>query len=104
MHRVSTAAATAVAAAALAVSTTLVPVASAAPLPGLPSSIPGSPLDELGRPTPATVAQVRDLAEQPWLPREARDAILSALAFYAGTGDDEAGTPRPPSSMRGNQT
>ncbi|MGO2865276.1 Rv1157c family protein [Corynebacterium casei] len=52
-----------------------------------------NPLDELGRPTAATQAQVRDFANQPWMPREARNAILSALAFYAGEGDGESGVP-----------
>lgn len=95
IRRAARTAATAVLAAAFAISGAAAPTASAAPLPGLPSSFPGSPLDELGRPTPETVAQVRDLASQPWMPREARDAILSALAFYAGAGDDESGTPLP---------
>lgn len=46
-----------------------------------------NPLDELGRPTPATQARIRAFAEQPWLPADARNAILSALAFAAGTGE-----------------
>lgn len=50
-----------------------------------------NPLDELGRPTPATQARIMAFANQPWLPKEARDAILSAVAFYGGGG--EAGGP-----------
>src|SRR5699024_12356419 len=50
------------------------------------------PLDELGRPTPQTQAQVRDFANQPWVPRDMRNAILSALAFYSG-GSGESGVP-----------
>lgn len=55
-------------------------------------TVPGtsiqSPLDELGRPTPQTQAQVRDLANQPWLPADLRNAILSALAFTSGANGD----------------
>lgn len=87
----------------LALSSLLTPAASAAPqlptlqdLQGLSSSsLPASPLDELGRPTPETAAQVRSFAYQPWVPQEARDAILTALAFYAGTGDGEGGVALP---------
>src|SRR5699024_4298003 len=52
-----------------------------------------NPLDELGRPTPATQAQVRDFANQPWVPRDMRNAILSALAFYSGQGAGDSGVP-----------
>lgn len=43
-------------------------------------------LDRYGRPTPQTQKQVRDFANQPWMPKDARNAILSALAFYSGEG------------------
>lgn len=67
---------------------------------GLPHGVPpvaasshvSGPLDELGRPTPQTQAQVRDFANQPWVPRDMRNAILSALAFYSG-GSGESGVP-----------
>ncbi|QGU04256.1 Rv1157c family protein [Corynebacterium comes] len=51
------------------------------------TSSPG-PLDQLGRPTPQTQVQVRDFANQPWVPVEMRNAILSALAFSAGDNGD----------------
>ncbi|APT92829.1 hypothetical protein CPHO_07930 [Corynebacterium phocae] len=52
---------------------------------------PASPLDEFGRPTPATQEQVRAFALSPWIPEELRNAILTALEFTAGTG--QAGGP-----------
>lgn len=45
-----------------------------------------SPLDSLGRPTPETAAKVRAFANQPFVPADARNAMLSALAFSAGEG------------------
>lgn len=50
-----------------------------------------SPLDEYGRPTPQTAQRVRDFANQPWLPADARNAVLSALAFYTGEGGGKPG-------------
>lgn len=46
-----------------------------------------NPLDELGRPTPETQARILAFANQPWLPEDARNAILSAVAFSSGTGE-----------------
>lgn len=45
-----------------------------------------SPLDELGRPTAETQERIRAFAAQPWIPQDARNAILSALAFSTGEG------------------
>ena len=53
-----------------------------------------NPLDQLGRPTPQTQAQIRNFANQPWLPAQMRDAILSALAFSVGDNGD-GGPPLP---------
>ncbi|MDU6593380.1 MAG: hypothetical protein E6499_08350, partial [Corynebacterium sp.] len=46
-----------------------------------------SPLDELGRPNQETQDRIRAFAAQPWIPEDARNAILSGLAFFAGGGD-----------------
>ncbi|GAB2508472.1 hypothetical protein CATRI_04685 [Corynebacterium atrinae] len=78
------------AASAIALTGLLAPSAASA------SSLPQSPLDELGRPTPQVTQQVRDFANHPWLPKEISDAVLSALAFYAGNGNgSEGGVPLP---------
>ena len=53
-----------------------------------------SPVDQLGRPTPKTATQIRDFADQPWIPPQARDAILQALDFAIGAG--ETGGPELP--------
>ncbi|MDO5512127.1 hypothetical protein [Corynebacterium sp.] len=78
---------TAFIAAAFATSGTLVaaPAATASPLPDLSSH---NPLDELGRPTPRTQAEIRTLANQPWMPADVRNVLLSALAFTAGEDGD----------------
>ncbi|WP_295807082.1 hypothetical protein [uncultured Corynebacterium sp.] len=47
-----------------------------------------SPLDGLGRPTPETQERVRAFAAQPWIPQDARSAILTALNFTAGEDGD----------------
>lgn len=81
--RRTTGAVTALTAAALA--------ATLATAPGAHASSSGSsagPLDELGRPTAQTQAQVRDLVHQPWVPAQVRDAVLTALAFTAGTNGE----------------
>lgn len=57
-----------------------------------PASIPAAlssanPLDELGRPRPELLEQARQFAHQPWVPPEVRDILLSAVAFFAGTGE-----------------
>ncbi len=73
---------------ALTIAGTLAPVtatAQAAPLPDLSSH---NPLDELGRPTPRTQQEIRAFANQPWMPPALRDALLSGLAFTAGTNGD----------------
>lgn len=59
--------------------------AQVSPLPNLSAQ---GPLDELGRPTPQTQAQVRDFANQPWVPAEMRSTILSGLAFSVGANGD----------------
>lgn len=46
-----------------------------------------SPVDHLGRPTPETAAQIRGFAHQPWVPPQAKDAILQALDFAIGAGE-----------------
>lgn len=82
-------------------------VAIAAPAQASASSLPNLPpppelpdlsqnvwLDELGRPTQHTQDQVRLLADQPWVPDEASDLMLTALHFFAGTGEP-GGPPLP---------
>lgn len=82
-------------------------VALAAPAQASASSLPNLPpppelpqlsqdvwLDELGRPTQYTQDQVRFLADQPWVPDEASDLMLTALNFFAGDGDT-GGPPLP---------
>lgn len=59
-----------------------------------PTSSGNAWLDELGRPTQHTQEQVRALATQPWMPAEARDLMLTALEFFAGTGEID-GPPLP---------
>lgn len=51
------------------------------------------PLDELGRPTQPVLDQARGFAEQPWLPEDFRNAILTAVGFFEG--GDEGGPPLP---------
>ena len=63
----------------------LAPTAPAAPRPAL--SRP-HPLDELGRPTPRTQEEIRSFANQPWMPADLRNALLSGLAFTAGINGD----------------
>lgn len=46
-----------------------------------------SPVDHLGRPTPETAGQIRGFAHQPWVPPQAKDAILQALDFAIGAGE-----------------
>ncbi|MDK8577809.1 hypothetical protein QP905_05545 [Corynebacterium pseudodiphtheriticum] len=46
-----------------------------------------SPVDHLRRPTPETAAQIRNFAHQPWVPPQAKDAILQALDFAIGAGE-----------------
>jgi hypothetical protein len=64
------------------------PAAATAQAVTVPGTSVQSPLDELGRPTPQTQAQVRDFADQPWVPADMRNAILSALAFTSGVNGD----------------
>ena len=71
--------------------TAVAPAAQANPLPDLSSH---NPLDELGRPTPRTQQEIRTLAEQPWVPADVRNILLSALAFAAGD-NGEGGPPLP---------
>ncbi|WP_286953336.1 MULTISPECIES: hypothetical protein [Corynebacterium] len=61
--------------------------ASAPDLQAISASLSAnSPLDELGRPNPETQERIRAFAAQPWIPLDARNAILSALAFSLGEG------------------
>lgn len=46
-----------------------------------------SPVDHLGRPTPESAAKIRQFAHQPWVPPQAREAILQALDFAIGAGE-----------------
>ncbi|MFH0411739.1 hypothetical protein ACG98H_06885 [Corynebacterium sp. L4756] len=85
--------AAALAAALLGIATPAIAQSGASSQAPAQSSSIQNPLDELGRPTEATQAQVRDFANQPWMPRDARNAILSALAFYSGAGEGESGAP-----------
>ncbi|AKE38866.1 Hypothetical protein NG00_00803 [Corynebacterium camporealensis] len=55
-----------------------------------------SPLDELGRPTPETAERIRAFAAQPWVPEDARNAILTALNFTTGGSNGEPGGPALP--------
>ncbi|RNE48681.1 hypothetical protein C5L39_08210 [Corynebacterium alimapuense] len=89
--------AAAVAAAALSMSVLATPTAAASSIApeSSESSLPPSPVDELGRPTPETVERVEDLAAQPWMPEQASNAILSALAFSTGMGESESGVDLP---------
>lgn len=101
-HRRLAAAATAVAAA-ISLGVAAPPAATAAPAPLAGSAdLPGSSayLDELGRPTPLLQHRVREIADNPLMPKEVRNALLTGLAFTAGTGEtggpalpDGPGTP-----------
>ncbi|WJY89459.1 hypothetical protein CCONF_04565 [Corynebacterium confusum] len=53
------------------------------------------PVDHLGRPTPQAAQKVRDFAYQPWMPEDARNAILAALAYTTGQGGGETGVDIP---------
>lgn len=44
-------------------------------------------LDQLGRPTPYTVAKVNEFADQPYVPEQVANALRTAVNFYAGTGE-----------------
>lgn len=44
-------------------------------------------VDQLGRPTPYTVRQVNAFADQPHVPEQIGNALRTAVAFYAGTGE-----------------
>lgn len=62
--------------------------ASAQPVPVASHQLGSSQyLDELGRPTPYLQDRVHEVAELPFLPQEFSDALLSGLAFAAGTGE-----------------
>ncbi|AWB82175.1 hypothetical protein C3B44_07240 [Corynebacterium yudongzhengii] len=58
---------------------------SAPPAGSVPMS--STYLDELGRPTPYLQERVREFANQPFVPPQLRDTLLSALAFTAGYGE-----------------
>ncbi|AKE41729.1 putative secreted protein [Corynebacterium kutscheri] len=64
------------------VAATALPLSSDVELPYLSS--PALPVDELGRPSPEILHQARLFADT--LPAEARTAVLSAVAFFEGTG------------------
>ncbi|MDR7329012.1 Rv1157c family protein [Corynebacterium guangdongense] len=53
-------------------------------------------VDGLGRPSQYTQDRVREFAAQPWIPKDLRSAILTALNFYAGNNGD--GGPDMPSN------
>lgn len=65
------------------------PQALAAPEARASSSLSSSQpyLDELGRPTPYTVAQVNAFASQPFVPEKVANALRTAVNFYAGNGE-----------------
>lgn len=59
------------------------------PSPAQASSGSANPyLDTLGRPTQYTQDRVRDFVDQPWVPKDLRNAALTALNFYAGNNGD----------------
>ena len=81
--------------AATATAAAIVPATAAAPdfssVTGLPVS--SNPLDGLGRPTPETQARIHAFVDQPFVPQDLRNAVLSALAFSTGEGSTgEGGT------------
>lgn len=80
---------------ALAASATVAVTAPAAQASSLPDLSSHNPLDELGRPTPRTQQEIRAVVEQPWVPAEVRNAVLSALVFTAGNGEGEGGPALP---------
>lgn len=66
------------------------PVVQAAPAPLAGSAdVPGSSayLDDLGRPTPELQNQIKAVANAPHMPEHIRNALLTGLAFTAGTGE-----------------
>lgn len=82
------------------------PLGSADPLPDLSSDAPErlsslaprttellNPFDELGRPRPELLDLARDLANEPWMPQEAREVLLAAAEFFSDDG--EGGPPLP---------
>lgn len=80
------------------------PAAHAQPVPAIPGvptvgQAPGSSMfvDEIGRPTPLVQQNVRDFAEQPWVPESLANVLLSALAFTAESTPGE-GVPLPENS------
>lgn len=81
LHRSITHAAAAAALASGLLAGTLAPAASAQ------SSATPPILDELGRPTPQTVAKVHEFADQPWVPAEVSNALRTAVGFFAGEGE-----------------
>lgn len=50
-------------------------------------------VDPLGRPTPEVQRAVKDFANRPGVPPQVRDALLGALAFFAGGGSGGPGLP-----------
>lgn len=60
-----------------------------------PAALPAgsSIVDPLGRPTPEVQRAVRDFANRPGVPPQVRDALLGALAFFAGGGSGGPGLP-----------
>ena len=69
--------------------------AQAAPAPAALSAGPSAIVDPLGRPTPQVQRAVTDFANRPGVPTQVRDALLSGLAFLAGTGDTSGGPALP---------
>ncbi|MDU0478287.1 hypothetical protein QVA66_03425 [Staphylococcus chromogenes] len=57
------------------------------------SSLPPAPIDHLGRPAPHILKQVRDFANQPWVPANMRNSLLAAVVFYEGGGKPGAELP-----------
>ncbi|GAB3087142.1 hypothetical protein [Corynebacterium aquatimens] len=68
--------------------------ASAQPLPGTSAQGSSAYVDHLGRPTPHTQKLVRDFANQPFIPPQVRDALLSGLNFLS-TNDGDGGVDVP---------
>lgn len=62
-------------------------------------TVPASSMfvDEIGRPTPLVQQNVHNFADLPWVPEAVSNALLSALAFTAGSTPGE-GVPLPENS------
>lgn len=72
-----------------------VPAHAAPAAPTARSASSSAIVDPIGRPTPQVQQAVKDFANRPGVPAQVRDALLSGLAFLAGTGDTSGGPALP---------